>query len=193
MYTYRIEQAIAAAAVLHEGQTRKGDMPFPYVTHCFSIAVLLMDYTDNEDVIVAGLLHDTLEDTDYTEEELRNDFGETVAALVTTVSEPARSESSWEERKRAYEAQLTAGPSEALLIAAADKIHNMRSSIDAYVGNPLRYQHDFGNKLDERFMHYQRVRDIIAQNLESAIVDELTHVLNEYEQFLTHVKTATRL
>ena len=64
-YSYRIEQAIKAASVLHREQVRKGSVPFPYITHLFAVAMIASDYTDDEDVIVAALLHDTIEDTDY--------------------------------------------------------------------------------------------------------------------------------
>ena len=52
MYSYRVEQAIRAAAVLHQSQLRKGSMPFPYITHLVATAFTLMEYTDDEDVII---------------------------------------------------------------------------------------------------------------------------------------------
>ena len=75
MYSYRVEQAIRAAAILHKNQLRKGSAPLPYITHLVAVAMIAGDYTDNEDVIVGALLHDTLEDTDYTSTELQEDFG----------------------------------------------------------------------------------------------------------------------
>ena len=88
MYTYRIEQAIKAASLLHQDHVRKGDVPIPFVTHLVAITFILRDYTTDEDTLIAALLHDTLEDTDYTAEELKEDFGETVAKYVLTVTEP---------------------------------------------------------------------------------------------------------
>ena len=70
IYSYRVEQAIRAAAVLHNGQVRKGVSPYPFITHLVAVAFLLSDYSNDEDTVIAGLLHDTLEDTDYTPEEL---------------------------------------------------------------------------------------------------------------------------
>ena len=89
MYTYKIEQAIKAAAILHDGQLRKGNVPLPYITHLYAVAMILESYTEDEDTIVAGLLHDTLEDTDYTPEELEADFGKEVCEAVLAVTEPA--------------------------------------------------------------------------------------------------------
>ncbi len=95
-YSYRIEQALRASAILHKDQVRKGDVPYPYVTHTFAVAMIVSDYTDKEEVIVAALLHDTLEDTDYTEDELTEDFGNTVRELVVSVTKPAQEEGeSW--------------------------------------------------------------------------------------------------
>ncbi len=132
-YSFRIEQAIRAAAILHKDQVRKGDIPYPYITHTFAVAMIVSDYTDKEDVIVGALLHDTLEDTDYTGEELREDFGGTVLTLVESVTRPQSDEGkNWLEIKKQYIKQLKKAPEDALIIAAADKIHNMRSMVETY-------------------------------------------------------------
>ena len=68
-----LEQAIKKASLLHAHQKRKSGHNVPYVTHLFSVGALLSTYADREDVIVAGLLHDTLEDTPYTAEELEEE------------------------------------------------------------------------------------------------------------------------
>ena len=66
MYTYKVEQAIKAAALLHVEQLRKGAIQLPYVTHLMAVMLIVRDYTGDETTLVAALLHDTLEDTDYT-------------------------------------------------------------------------------------------------------------------------------
>ena len=63
--TPRIEYAIRTVALLHDGQTRRAEQNIPYVSHVFSVAVLLSHYSDDEDVFIGGLLHDVLEDTNY--------------------------------------------------------------------------------------------------------------------------------
>ena len=60
--TKKIQKAINLASKLHHGQIRKGDGELPYISHPFSVAWILNQYTDNEDIIVAGILHDILED-----------------------------------------------------------------------------------------------------------------------------------
>jgi len=88
MYSYKIEQAIKAAALLHQEQLRKGPVALPFVTHPFSVMIILRDYTDNENVLVSALLHDTVEDTDYTFEEMEGDFGSEVTKIVRALTEP---------------------------------------------------------------------------------------------------------
>jgi GTP diphosphokinase / guanosine-3',5'-bis(diphosphate) 3'-diphosphatase len=113
MYSYRIEQAIRAAAVLHDGQVRKGAEPYPYITHLVAVSYLLADYAKDEDTIIAGLLHDTLEDTDYTPEELEADFGKKVREIVegvTDVLHVERSNYTWQERQEKYFKALDLAP-----------------------------------------------------------------------------------
>ena len=126
MYTYRIEQAIKAAALLHHDHVRKGDVPLPYITHLMAVKTILRDYTSDEDTLIAALLHDTIEDTDYTEEELVGDFGEIVASYVMTLTEPQSTPENkvpWLDRKKIYASQLKKGSKQAVMIAAADKTH----------------------------------------------------------------------
>lgn len=191
MYSYRIEQAIRAAALLHRDQERKGKAAYPYVTHLFSVASILADYTDDEDVIIAGLLHDTLEDTDYTALELAEDFGETVRQLVEGVTEPVPEATAdtpwrdtWKARHARYIAQLKEAPPQSLLIAAADKIHNMRCTVEEYYDDHRRFDQDFGGTLDERLANYQAISNILNARLKNAIVQEFNHVFEEYKQLI---------
>lgn len=191
MYSYRIEQAIRAAAVLHKNQLRKGSMPFPYVTHLVATAFSLMDYTHNEDVIIAALLHDTLEDTDYTIDELQEDFGGRVREIIEAISEPKSSADgklTWLQKKQAYIKSLKKGPKEAVLVAAADKIHNFRTLVEDYHDAPERFIQDFGNNFDERLDAYQAVANVINSRLEGAILAEFNHVFDEYKQFLYNIR-----
>lgn len=191
MYSYRVEQAIRAAAVLHKDQVRKGSMPFPYITHLMAVTMILHDYTEDEDTLVAALLHDTIEDTTYTLEELQQDFGGAVADIVLALSEPKRvhgQKLSWKEMKRAYAKQLQKAPEPSLMIAAADKAHNMRTIVEEYFDDHQRFVKDFGGRLDERIEVYQDIADIINDRLENDIVQEFNHVFEEYKQFIHDVK-----
>jgi (p)ppGpp synthase/HD superfamily hydrolase len=191
MYSYRIEQAIRAAAVLHKNQLRKGSIPFPYITHLVATAFTLMDYTNDEDVIIAGLLHDTIEDTDYTIEELEEDFGGRVCEIVEAVSEPKstpENKLSWKDKKLAYVRKLKKAPEEAVLVAAADKIHNLRTMVEDYTDDHDRFMQDFGKEFAERIEIFQLIANVINNRLKGPILAEFNHVFEEFKQFLYNVK-----
>ena len=125
MYSYRIEQALRASTILHKDQVRKGVVAIPYVSHLFAVALIVNDYSREEDVLIGALLHDTLEDTDYSAEELEEDFGGKVREIVEALTEPQDDEFkslTWKERKIQYAKLLRKAPETALIIAAADKI-----------------------------------------------------------------------
>lgn len=191
MYSFRIEQAVKAATILHQGQVRKGSVPVPYVSHLISVMVILHDYTSDEDVLIAALLHDTIEDTDYTPEELSADFGATVHEIVMTVTEPAQHPDDWQARKKAYARQLERGPEAALLVAAADKIHNMRSIVEEYYEQPEVFVNTFGGTLDDRLQQYQGIANILNKRLGNEILAEFNHVFSEYKDFIQYVKNQT--
>lgn len=135
-HTPQIKKAIQFAARKHDGLFRKDAEPLPAVTHLFSVAWLLASVEAAEDVIIGGLLHDTLEDTATTADEIESQFGHTVRVLVEAVSEPLRDAEgrklSWRERKEGYFKTLDTAPDDALVIVAADKIDNIESKITAY-------------------------------------------------------------
>ena len=185
-YSYRIEQAIRASAILHRDQVRKGEVPYPYVTHTFAVAMIVSDYTTKEDVIVSALLHDTLEDTDYTETELSEDFGPTVRDMVLSITRPHSEEKgTWVDTKKKYIKQLKNASHDALIVAAADKIHNMRSIVETYYDKEEELLADFGGTLQERLMMYQEISNIMNRNLNNGILSEFNHVFDEFKEFIT--------
>ncbi len=191
MYTYKVEQAIKAAALLHQDQLRKGAIQLPYVTHLVTVMLMVRDYTGDETTLVAALLHDTLEDTDYTFEELSADFGEKVAAIVKTLTEPVVESGQklpWIETKKRYATQLRKGPIEAVTIAAADKAHNFRSIIDEYYSDHDRFLKDFGTNLDARLEAYQNIANAINSRLPGGIVHEFNLTFEAYKNFLFDVQ-----
>ncbi len=148
-HTPQIKRAIQFAARKHHGHFRVETEPLPYITHLFSVALLVAEDGASDDVVSAALLHDTLEDTDTTREEIIAAFGEHVAELVEHVSE--KKEGGWRERKERYLAHLEEAPEEALLISIADKIDNIESKLEGLErgdtailermgGDPARYR-----------------------------------------------------
>lgn len=120
-----IEKAFQFALTKHVGQYRKGT-DIPYITHPFAVSMILKHHQYSDDVVAAGLLHDTLEDTETTEEELRDLFGENVHGLVQAASEKDKT-LSWEERKRHTINELALKSTDQLAVIIADKLHNLRS------------------------------------------------------------------
>lgn len=124
-YTYiseRIIRALEFAARAHDGQFRKDSAHTPYFSHPAGIGLMLAQTGCPEDVIIAGILHDVVEDTKFSFEDISNEFGEPVAELVKWVSIPDNVKGI--EGKKVYVENLSNAPKEALLISAADMLYN---------------------------------------------------------------------
>lgn len=117
--------AVEFAARAHREHYRKGTK-IPYIAHLISVAKILIDYDCTEEIIVAGILHDTVEDTPVTLEDIRESFGERVASLVEAASEPDKSDT-WENRRRHTIEYLKTAPMVVRLLTCADKLDNIRS------------------------------------------------------------------
>lgn len=186
--TQRIERAIVRATVLHQSQKRKVS-GVPYIVHPYSVAFLLAHYVDDEDVIIAGLLHDTLEDIpEYTEAMLREEFGERVCAIVQEVTEDytqAEKEDhsirghNWRARKEKYLANLANDSEEALLVATADKIHNMRNALDEYALHGDVVWEKFRRNVENVVWFYGQATLIISAHLDHPLVDEMNRIFGE--------------
>jgi len=114
----------------HGDQLRKGGGL--YIVHPVAVACILLEIDADEDTLIAALLHDTIEDTHVTPEEVVQRYGEGVSHLVDTVTELSRDEFSGSRKKRKLESlrkMLTMGERDkrALVIKIADRIHNMRT------------------------------------------------------------------
>lgn len=118
-------KAIEFSAKAHDHQYRK-TTEVPYISHPYSVGLILMKEGCTEDVIVSGILHDVIEDTHVSYEDLVTTFGSKVAEIVTGCSEPDKT-LSWEERKKHTISYLKDAPIEVKLVACADKIHNLTS------------------------------------------------------------------
>ena len=130
-FSSRYDAALALAAQAHRDQLRKGS-ELPYIAHPVHVSVILIRHGFDEDMAIAGLLHDVVEDTDVPLESIRAAFGEQVARLVAAVSETKAIdgvELPWEQRKAEKLAHLHAGASDVAALKAADAIHNARSIV----------------------------------------------------------------
>jgi len=183
--TPKIERAIKRASELHDGHLRKSEIPLPYITHLFSVAAILSTYApDEEDIIVAGLLHDTLEDTPYTGEALEQEFGKEIRGMVESVTELTSSEKEqgrtpWRERKERYLEKLKSASVGALMVSAADKIHNLQSLIEDYRKHGPSIWKNFNAKLEDQLWFFGAVLALLEERLESDIVSHFKRVYDE--------------
>lgn len=121
-----VHEAICFAARAHKGQLRKGT-DIDYITHPLEVLHLLTGMGAGEELLAAGILHDTLEDTAVTLEELEEAFGGEIAALVAGHTEDKRK--SWRERKQHTIQTLAKAPRAEKLLSLADRIANLRSMV----------------------------------------------------------------
>lgn len=169
-WTPTVDRALAVAARCHDGQTRKDD-PTPYIAHPVAVAMIVSDFTTDEDVVVAALLHDVLEDVPpsvYSAADMTAEFGERVTEMVRGVSEEktaGQQTPPWRVRKEGYLAQLADDSPECLLISAADKIHNLRSMVAAHgrLGDEMWGLFNAGP--DEKLWFYGAIADTVCQRL----------------------------
>jgi len=186
--TPKIQKAINAAAVLHYEQKRKSDGK-PYVLHPYSVAFILADYTDDEDIIVAGLLHDVLEDVEgYSFDDMKKDFCERIAQIVEGVSEEKNpngnsdKRESWNIRKKGYIEKLKEDGFESMMVCAADKIHNLNSIMGAYKERGEKTFEKFNAPIEKRMWFYGEVFKILKERLDNKIIDELERVYSKAEK-----------
>lgn len=164
-------EAIEFAVRAHAGQFRKGTR-VPYIVHPMGVAKLLIETGYPETVVIAGLLHDTVEDTPVTIEEIRAQFGDEVAELVAAMTELPRS-FTWEERKQDMLARLATAPPDVLALECADKLDNIREIQTDYArhgeatwarfNRPKLNQHWYYTSLAQRFL--ERVPDAPRDSL----------------------------
>ncbi len=123
----RVLKALEFAAVAHKNQYRKFPAHVPYFTHLAVVCLTLSAADYSEDVIVAGALHDLLEDTSKTENDIEKEFGKNVLDLVIAVTEHKKLP--WKERKEKYIEQLSETSEEAKAVSAADLLANRTSNL----------------------------------------------------------------
>ena len=189
IFTGRIERAIALAHQAHATQVRKGDGETPYIVHPVTVALILSRFTVEEDVIVAGLLHDVLEDTAVPEETIAREFGQKVLDLVKDVTESALPSLSWDTRKARYLRHLQTAPRGAILVAGADKIANLISMIAAHATQGDTLWERFHAPPAQKLAFYRQVYEAIRGSWQTCpILQELKNRLEEAERKILGVR-----
>ena len=127
--TSLLDRAIIYATQAHAGTERRGK-GFPYIVHPMEAMEIVATMTSDQELLAAAALHDTVEDTDITIDDIRREFGDRVAELVEAESDKftgTSPEDSWHRRKQAAIDRLAAASHDAKIVALGDKLSNMRA------------------------------------------------------------------
>jgi (p)ppGpp synthase/HD superfamily hydrolase len=152
--------ALEFAAEHHEGQRRSDAAPF--ILHPLEVALLLLNRGYDDEVVAAGILHDTIESTDATSDELRERFGPQVCALVAVLSEDTSIEDEAEQKAALRRQVADTAPPEALAIYAADKVSKARELRARLSCNPAtRADEDVVRKIE----HYRASVELLQERL----------------------------
>jgi len=126
-----VRSALEQARADHAGQTRNGSGGMPYVEHPITVAARLEELGYRDEVLAAALLHDVIEDSDTTLDELREKFGEDVAGMVGALTDDEALDS-YRERKAEHRERVAAADAEAMAIYGSDKLTNVTTLRAAY-------------------------------------------------------------
>jgi GTP pyrophosphokinase len=182
----RFEEALIFATRLHAAQTRK-ETGTPYIAHLLSVAALVLEQGGDEDLAIAALLHDAVEDQGgpATREVIRARFGDRVTAIVDGCTDAdTQPKPPWRARTEAYLAHLPNASADVRLVSAADKLHNARSVLADYrqVGDALwaRFR---GGKVGTLWYYRALVTAYRAAG-SSSLVEELDRTVTELERLV---------
>ncbi len=188
-FTERIHEAMDFAAIHHRKHKRKDpDIRIPYLSHLFGVAYILAEYDLPEDVVVAGILHDFLEDVVQKEDRpdlvpvMKKKFGPTVFRLVSLVTQQKRDANGrkikWEKRGEAYLKRLClkSTPVGARQISCADKIHNIESlrlALKRHRGHEHRMWDKLHASPGKQVQKFQNLHDRLAETFDHKLLERL--------------------
>jgi (p)ppGpp synthase/HD superfamily hydrolase len=183
----RFERALLFATRKHAGQRRKGTT-VPYVAHLLSVAGLVLEAGGDEDLAIAALLHDVVEDCGGAPmlKEIRRRFGERVAHVVDGCTDTdVDPKPPWRQRKEDYIAHLRTADADTRLVSAADKLHKVRSIVAIYREIGDRVWERFHGKRDGTLWYYRTLLDEFQRKKSSPLIRELERAVIELETVVT--------
>jgi guanosine-3',5'-bis(diphosphate) 3'-pyrophosphohydrolase len=188
LMTLDLERALRWAAVQHHSQERRGSQ-VPYFEHVVAVAMILDRLGFPEAVLIAGLLHDVVEDTETPLEEVRSRFGNDVAEIVHYCSERKTDEQGekrpWLDRKTEHLEHLEQAPLAARAVVLADKLHNLLSiQLDLHEGRPVWSSFNAGR--EQVLWYYRTMIDRYGQG-----DDRLETLAGACRQVLAELETAS--
>ena len=182
--TALLDRAIMFAVKAHAGTERRGK-GFPYIVHPMEAVEIVATITPDQELLAAAALHDTVEDTDVTIEQIRAEFGDRIASLVGAetdiVIEGQSEQDSWHDRKRAAINHLSKASKDAKIVAMGDKLSNMRAIARDYAvqGDALWNLFHVNDPKDHEW-HYRGLADAL-RDLED------TFAFKEFEMLIDQV------
>src|SRR3989338_5588210 len=182
IYTKKLKEAITFSIKTHEvyqKQKRKGK-DIPYITHPLTVGLILAHAGASEDVIIAGILHDTVEDSSpeksVSKEMIAERFGESVAALVMSVTEEAQSRP-WEVRKNDALEHIAHFSHGSLLVKSADTIWNVSEIMDDHRKDGDDMFARFHSSKERTVANYLEVtKRLLLRWPESPLAKDLRHI-----------------
>ena len=178
-----LDRAIVFAVKAHHNTERRGK-GFPYIVHPLESVEIVATITPDQELLAAAALHDTIEDTEVTVEDIRKEFGDRIANIVHAESdletEGVSEEDSWHARKQAAIARLAAAPYEAKIVAMGDKLSNMRAIWRDYQqkGDELWKIFHVKDKASHEW-HYRGLAASLSELKDTFAYQEFERLLNE--------------
>lgn len=174
------EKAKLFAIKAHKGQIRKSEPDKPMVMHPISVGNLLESFGCDDNVVAAGYLHDVVEDTKYTINDIEKEFGSDVAQLVMGASEPDKS-LSWKERKTHTIKEIKKLPLRNKLVICADKINNLEDLFLKFEKSGKRDFSSFNKGEEDQKWYYTSVYEslIYGENKELPIFLRLKNIVDK--------------
>lgn len=181
----RLMRGIATASRAHDGHYRKGS-GVPYISHPMSVMLIAASVTHDEDVLLAALFHDILEDVpeNYSRAEMKDEFGLRVVEIVEGVTKNS-SLPSWQERADAYLEQLSRGSAESIIVAAADKFHNLSQTLEDLDREGHSLWKRFRSTPSQQLWWYTSVRNVVAERLpDMPLLDDLGVLIERLDSWV---------
>lgn len=183
MDTSILDRAIVFAVNAHQGTERRGK-GFPYIVHPMEAVEIVATMTTDQELLAAAVLHDTIEDTDVTLDDIRREFGERVAKLVEEESDVfidgVSEADSWHERKQAAIDRLAQASRDAKMVALGDKLSNARIIYRDFVqkGNEL-WNIFHVTDVKEHEWHYRGLAESLKELEGTFAYSEFTDLINK--------------
>ena len=179
----RFLHAFRFAAEKHAGQTRRASS-IPYIAHLMGVASLVLEFGGDEDLAIAALLHDVVEDCGGASmlKEVRRKFGSRVAKIVGGCTDSdLEPKPPWRERKETYIEHLKSADAETRLVSAADKLNNVRSILSDYreVGESIWNRFNGGR--EGTLWYYRALLEEFLRGKPSRLIRELELAVKELE------------